>query len=100
MPFAEGRREKLFTSITISTSSSNIFYHCTWTVALFHLNVVEYRGNVSRRGPIVRLGGQNPGIPEAVVDSSEGLNAVRGSSHVRHGGAVHVLHLQVRAGAV
>lgn len=48
----------------------------------------------------MRLGGQDPSVLETVVDRSEGPNAVRGGGHVRHGGAGHILHLQVRPGAV
>lgn len=65
-----------------------------------YLDVVENRGNVSRCGPVVRLRRQDSRLSEAVVDRNEGLHTVRGSRHVRHSGARHVLHREVRPRAV
>lgn len=48
----------------------------------------------------MRLRRQDSRPSAAVVDRHEGLHTVRGSGHVRHGRARHVLHREVRPRAV
>lgn len=67
---------------------------------LSYLYIVEYRGDVSWRGPVVRLRRHGAWISEAVVNCTKRVHAVTGRGHVRDGRAGHVLHLEVRSGTV
>lgn len=50
-----------------------------------------------RRGPVVRLRGQDPRISEAFVDRLDRSHAIGGGRHVGGSGAGYVLHLQIRS---
>lgn len=64
---------------------------------ILYLGVVENCGYVRRRGPVVRLRGQDRRISEALVDRLDRSHAVGGGRHVRGSGAGYVLHLQIRS---
>lgn len=53
-----------------------------------------------RRGPVVRLRGQDTRIPVAVKNRQERLDTVARSGHVCDGRASHVLQLEVRPRAM
>lgn len=64
------------------------------------LCVVEGRGYVRRGRPIIRVNGQDSGVPEAVEYGSERQHAVGRGGHMSYGRTSHVSLLEISAGAV